>query len=109
MQIVEMIHKLHPMMVYASVLTLFPGTPRSEDVTEGRLKEATEIERLELLDFIWNISISAIFKAEHVTIPVLIRGRLPEDKEEMLVLLESLVSEVEKRRFDSYRDRVMGL
>ena len=106
----EVINKLHPTLVYASELTLFPDTPLSRDVKEGKFEEATEVERLEeLAELIRDISIPTVFKAEHVTIPVPIRGRLPEDREKMLSLLQTLVAEAKKGRFDSYRGRVMGL
>ena len=106
----EVINQLHPSMVYASELTLFPDTPLSQDVKEGRFEEATEEERfLELAELIRCLKIETVFKAEHVTLPVPIRGRLPEDREMMLARLDELAQAARSGVFDRYRGRVMGL
>ncbi len=106
----EVINCLHPTMVYASELTLFPDTPLSRDVKEGKFVEATEEERLiELAELIRDISIPTVFKAEHVTIPVPIRGKLPEDRENMLGLLSQLLEAAKNGAFDMYRENVTGL
>ena len=106
----DVINRLHPTMVYASELTLFPDTPLSQDVKNGKFSEATEVERLEeLLEFIRDLHIPTIFKAEHVTIPVPIRGRIPEDQDRMCALLEQLTDDAKQGRFDSFRSHVWGL
>ena len=106
----QIINRLNPTMVYASELTLFPDTPLSRDVKAGKFTEATEEERLiELAELIRDISIQTIFKAEHVTIPVPIRGILPDDREDMLKLLADLLEAAKKGAFDKYRGTVRGL
>ena len=106
----KIINRLHPTMVYASELTLFPDTPLSQDVKKGKFMDATEEERLlEMKEFIERLTIPTIFKAEHVTIPVPIRGRLPEDKEKMLDLLDHLIEMARMGRLDHFREKVSGL
>ena len=104
------INKLHPTMVYASELTLFPDTPLSKDVKDGKFAEATEVERLEeLLEFIRQLNVPTVFKAEHVTIPVPIRGRIPADQERMCNLVCDLLDEAKQGKFDGFRSQVYGL
>ena len=106
----QVINRLNPTMVYASELTLFPDTPLSRDVKAGKFIEATEEERLiELAELIRDISIHTTFKAEHVTIPVPIRGNLPEDREDMMKLLAQLLEAAKSGAFDKYRGNVRGL
>lgn len=106
----EVINRLHPTMVYASELTLFPDTPLSRDVKTGNFVEATEAERLEeLRELMSDIRIPTVFKAEHVTIPVPIRGSLPADREEMLTLMDRLLAAARNGAFDQYRRNVVGL
>lgn len=106
----NVINRLHPTMVYASELTLFPDTPLSRDVEAGHYEEATEEERLEeLYELIRCIDINTVFKAEHVTIPVPIRGVLPADKDAMLKQLEELIIAAREGAFDNYRSHVLGL
>ncbi len=106
----DVINKLHPTLVYASELTLFPDTPLSRDVHAGKFFEATEVERLEeLLEFISDLQIHTIFKAEHVTIPVPIRGSIPEQQEQMCDTVRKLVGYARQGKFDTYRSQVLGL
>ena len=106
----EVINQLHPTMVYASELTLFPDTPLSWDVEKGEFAEATEEERLvEMKEFISCLTVPTVFKAEHVTIPVPIRGKLPKDREEMFSLLDRLIGMARAGRLDHFREKVAGL
>ena len=104
------INQLHPTMVYASELTLFPNTPLSREVEAGSFAEATETERFEeLKELIRCIDIPTIFKAEHVTLPEPIRGRLPEDRDRMIAQLDRLIDEAKAGKLDHFRQTVMGL
>lgn len=105
----EVINQLHPTMVYASELTLFPDTPLSQDVKKGTFAEATEERFVEMKEFIRLLTVPTVFKAEHVTIPVPIRGRIPKDKEEMLSLLDRLIMVARDGQLEHFRSSVAGL
>lgn len=106
----DVINQLHPTMVYASELTLFPDTPLSKDLKEGKFVEATEQERFEELKaLIQAIKIPTVFKAEHVTLPAPIRGTLPKDRDEMVEFLDNLIEAAKKGAFDNYRSGVYSL
>ena len=106
----DIINRLHPAMVYASELTLFPDTPLSKDVQQGLFEEATEAERFEeLRELVDRIEIPTVFKAEHVTLPEPIRGRLPEDKERLLGQLDRLIDDAKAGKLDDFRQMVVGL
>ncbi|MCR5606440.1 MAG: radical SAM protein [Treponema sp.] len=106
----DVINQLHPSMVYASELTLFPDTPLSRDVKAGKFIEANEQERFEELKaLIEAIKIPTVFKAEHVTMPAPIRGRLPENKEEIIEYLDNLIEAAKEGAFDNYRSNVLSL
>lgn len=106
----DVINQLHPTMVYASELTLFPDTPLSKDLKEGKFVEATEQERFEELKaLIQAIKIPTVFKAEHVTLPAPIRGALPKDRDEMVEFLDNLIEAAKKGAFDNYRSGVYSL
>jgi hypothetical protein len=100
---------IKPTMIYASELTLFPDTPLMQDVKEGKFVEATEVERFEeMQEFLRCITIPTVFKAEHVTIPVPIRGNLPEDRNRMIGELQRLIGSGEAW-LRNCRDHVYGL
>lgn len=106
----KVINQLHPSMVYASELTLFPDTPLSKDLLAGKFEEATEVERFEELKaFIDAIEVPTVFRAEHVTMPAPIRGSLPDDKKELMEYLDTLINAAKNGAFDNYRSNVNSL
>lgn len=106
----EVINQLHPTMVYASELTLFPDTPLSQDVKNGTFAEATEVERMEeMREFVGDLTVPTIFKAEHVTIPERVSGRLPQDRDRLLAQLDRMTADAKAGKLDHFRESVMGL
>jgi len=106
----EVINQLNPVMVYASELTLFPETPLSEELNTGKFEEATEEERYsELSVLVDNIKIPTVFKAEHVTLPVPIRCRLPEDRNKIQNLLNGLIDLAKSGKLDKFRENIFSL
>lgn len=106
----EVINQLHPTMVYASELTLFPDTPLSQDVKRGTFEEATEVERMEeMREFVADLTVPTVFKAEHVTIPERVAGKLPEDRKRLLKQLDRMTAEAKAGKLDHFRETVMGL
>ena len=106
----EVINQTHPTMVYASELTLFPDTPLMAAKKNGTFEEATEEERLEeMKEFIRCLTIPTIFVAEHTTIPIPVRGRLPEDKERLMRQMDEEIQMARDGKLDHFRERVRGL
>lgn len=106
----EVINQTHPTMVYASELTLFPDTPLMASKRNGTFEEATEEERLEeMKEFIRCLTIPTIFIAEHTTIPIPVRGRLPEDKERLIRQMDEEIQMARDGKLDHFRERVRGL
>lgn len=103
-------NQLKPAMIYASELTLFPDTPLSRDVAEGKFAEATELERMEeMQEFIRCLTVPTIFRAEHVTMPVRINGQVPEDKDAMINCLQETMDTNGEERLQMYRSSVYSL
>lgn len=106
----KVINQLHPTMVYASELTLFPDTPLSRQKEAGTFTEATEVERLEeMKEFINDLMIDTIFIAEHVTIPIPVRGKLPQDKAKMLAQLDKEITMAKNGEMDHFRQHIRSL
>jgi radical SAM superfamily enzyme YgiQ (UPF0313 family) len=106
----RVLNELHPALVYASELTLFPDTPLSRDVARGEFTEASELERIqEMQEFICFLKTPTVFKAEHVTIPVPIYGKVPDDKENMIARLQKVIDVHGEDSLKNYRAGVMSL
>ena len=89
---------------------MFPDTPLSRDVAAGKYEEATETERIaEMQEFIRCLAIPTIFRAEHVTMPIRLNGRLPEDKEALIAQLQRLLNDNGEEVLQRYRSRVNSL
>ena len=106
----DVINQTHPTMVYASELTLFPDTPLMAAKRNGTFQEATEEERLEeMKELIRCLTVPTIFIAEHTTIPIPVRGKLPEDKERMMDQLDREIEMARAGKMDHFRESVKGL
>ena len=106
----EIINRTHPTMVYASELTLFPDTPLMASKKNGTFAEATEEERLEeMKELIRCLTVPTIFIAEHTTIPIPVRGRLPEDRDRMMRQMDEEIQMARDGKLDHFREQVRGL
>ena len=106
----EVINQTHPTLVYASELTLFPDTPLMKSKRNGSFVEATEEERLEeMKEFIKCLTIKTIFIAEHTTIPIPVKGVLPDDKDRLMKQLDEEIEMARAGKMDHFRENVRGL
>lgn len=93
--------KLHPYAISCQSLTLFEDAPLWGEVLKGRFVEADELERLtELYTFLKNVNCHTMFYALHVTNSLPFSGRLPEEREQMLALLDHAIRHYDELKFD---------
>lgn len=99
-----------PQLIYTASLTLFEDTPLYQDVLAGNFVEATEIERLrELQVLIETIDVPVLIKAEHVSMPVKLSGRLPDDRDRLIDELERAIGTLSESELSGYRHSIRGL
>ena len=78
--------------------------------SHGLFEDATEAERYEeLRELVERIEVPTVFKAEHVTFPEPIRGRLPEDRDTVLVQIDRLIDDAKAGKLDGFRQMVHAL
>lgn len=106
----KILNGLKPTMIYASSLTLMPGTPLYKQAQTGEFEEATEVEKLqEMMEFINMLTIPTIFQAVHVSIAVPIVGKIPRDKDEMIAKLQRVIDNTPESRLRSFRESITSL
>ncbi|URZ17812.1 radical SAM protein [Clostridium felsineum] len=106
----RILNGLKPTMIYASSLTLMPGTPLYKQAQTGEFEEATEVEKLqEMMEFINTLAIPTIFEAVHVSIAVPIVGKIPRDKDEMIAKLQRVIDNTPESRLRSFRESITSL
>ncbi|WP_251211924.1 radical SAM protein [Adlercreutzia murintestinalis] len=106
----EFYNKVPPMLIYTASLTLFKDTPLYGEVLSDTFREATEIERLEELKvLIDRLGCETEIRCEHVSMPVKLAGRLPEDKERLISILDRGIVANADGELERYRKSIVGL
>ena len=97
----KMFNKLKPKRIGVTSMTIFPDAPFYQDVIEGKLSEASELERTkELQTFIKHLDTKTYVESIHVTNGTSLTGNIPEDKESMIEKLQEIID-----NFDEYSAR----
>lgn len=86
----EIVNEVQPTLVFVSPLHVDEGTPLVDEVAAGRFEECTLGEYLlEELEFLRGLELEdCVFFGLHVSNPVPVAGRLPEDKQKLIDALE---------------------
>lgn len=106
----KILNQLKPTLVYASSLTLMPGSLLFEQAKTGEFEEATEIEKLEeMKEFINTLTIPTVFQAVHSSIAVPLSGTVPNDKEKMIQILQNVIDTAEESQLRQFRESVKSL
>lgn len=101
-----MISEMEPS--YASLLTLItePGAQLHQDIREGKFQTLSPVDVVKetalLLENV-NVSKKCIFRSNHASNYVSLRGDLPQDKEKMLGQLRSAMENTNQLKDDRYR------
>ena len=99
----QVCNQLKPRMIGSNMLTIFPHSELYGEIKNGNWKEGSELEKYrELRTLVKELEIETIFAALGDFNAVQIYGRLPEDKEKIVGLLDEVIDRVE-RRFSQVR------
>lgn len=101
-----MISEMEPSYVGLLTLLTEPGTELNEDIREGRFQLLSPMEVLketELLLENINVKKTCVFRSNHASNYVSLKGDLPRDKERMLEQLRAAMSNAEMLKDDRFR------
>lgn len=97
-------NKLHPMVIDASMLTIYKNSELYQEIKKGNWQEPGELEKLrELQALISALSIKTRFATDGASNLVQVRGHLPQDKELLVNGLERLLAEADEKSLRDYR------
>lgn len=103
-------NQINPTHIGATSLTLMPGSELFEEVQQGKFVEAGELERAqELLVLVENLEIETFFAANHVSNSVVIKGRLPKEKEKMTTALREFIEGYDENALRWRRENLRSL
>lgn len=101
-----MISEMEPGYVGLLTLMLEPGAPLTEDVRTGKFKILSGVEVLEetylMLKNI-NVNKTCVFRSNHASNYVSLKGDLPKDKAKMLSLLEYAMKNTNTLKDERFR------
>lgn len=100
----EVCNQIHPKLVGANMLTIYPESELYQEIQKGIWKEEGENEKYkELKTLVENLCIPTVFAALGAPNVIQIQGKLPEDREKLLKLLDKIIENVNEEQLRKYR------
>ena len=106
----EIFNQLHPFLIGPNMLTIYPESDLYQEIQDGHWEEEGELEKYqEIRTLVENLNISTNFAAMGASNAFQLRGKLPEDKEKLLAVLNRIISEVSEEDLKRYRKNLPHL
>ena len=103
-------NQLHPTIVGANMLTIYPDSRLYGEIQKGNWKEESEIEKYkEVRTLVQNLEIPTEFAALGASNAFQIRGMLPKDKGALISALDKIIETVQEDDLREYRKNLRHL
>lgn len=103
-------NQLHPQIIGSSMLTVYQNSRLYQEIQAGRWREAGELEKLdELRVLISHLTIPVTFAALGASNAYNFQGKLPEDRDRLLAVIDSIREETDEAELRLYRDTLPHL
>ncbi|MEC4183866.1 radical SAM protein [Adlercreutzia sp. R21] len=103
-------NRTSPWLIGANMLTVYRNSALHAEIAAGRWREAREVEKYEeVKELISRLSVPVEFAMLGASNPVMLRGRLPEQREEVIAALDAVISDIGEDRLRSYRANLRHL
>ena len=106
----DIFNQLHPFLIGPNMLTVYPESRLYQEIQNGNWKEESEIDKYrEFQTLVKNLNISTYFAAMGASNAFQRRGRLPENKDQLLDTLDRIISGVTEKELRHYRTNLPHL
>lgn len=106
----EICNQLHPKIIGANMLTIYPNSGLYREIQKGTWKEETETEKYqELKTLVEALDIPVWFGAMGASNPIQIQGNLPKDKAKIVSVLDEILETVSETKLRDYRKNLRHL
>lgn len=106
----ELCDQLHPQIIGASMLTVYPNSALYQDIQAGLWQEESEHEKYRELQTLANhLHIPVIFAALGASNAIPIQGLLPRDRDKISAQLERILEQVDEAELRHYRQTLRHL
>ncbi len=103
-------NKLHPLLIGANMLTIYPDSELYQEIRHGNWKEERETEKYrEVRTLVEALEIPVIFAALGASNAFQMQETLPRDKEKLLAFLDNVIKNVGEDELRRYRESVRHL
>ena len=106
----EVFNQLHPFLVGANMLTVYPDSELYQEIQNGNWQEESEHEKYhEIRTLVKHLNGPTFFAAMGASNAFQISGHLPKEKESLLTTLDTIISEVSEKELRQYRETLPHL
>ncbi len=106
----EVCNQTKPWFIGANMLTIYESSLLFQDIRAGRWAEESEAEKYEeIRELIAHLDIPVDFAMMGASNPVMMQGRLPEDRAQLIEALDSVIPRIGEERLRSYRANLRHL
>lgn len=106
----EVCNQIHPKLVGANMLTIFPESELYQEIQKGNWKEESEIEKYkELRILVENLRIPVVFAAFGASNAIQMQGKLPDDKMKLLQIFDEIIESGNEEELRIYRKNLPHL
>lgn len=103
-------NQLHPAVIGANMLTVYPDSGLYEEIKRGNWKEESETEKYrEIRTLVENLNISTVFAALGASNAFQMWSELPKDKKKLLTFLDDVIENAGEEELRRYRKSVRHL
>lgn len=107
---VAICNQLHPRLIGANMLTIYPQSKLYQEIEKGNWKEESEIEKYkELRVLVKKLKNPTLFAALGASNMIQLQGRLPKDREKLLAILDEIIEKFNENELRKYRKNLRHL
>lgn len=106
----EICSQLHPNLICANMLTIYPDSELYQEIQKGNWKEEGELEKYkEVRTLVDELKIPVTFAALGASNAFQMMGDLPRDKNKILAALDKIITSVSEEELSRYRKNLKHL
>lgn len=104
------VNQTNPWLVGANMLTIYKSSQLYQEILARNWEEEMEVEKYEeVKELVSRLTVQTEFAMLGASNPVMLRGRLPEHKEQVVSALDSIINDIGEDRLRSYRTNLRHL
>lgn len=103
-------NQTHPSLIGANMLTIYENSELYQEIMAGNWEEETEVEKYqEIKALVKDLEIPVEFAMLGASNPVMLQGRLPEQRAQIVATLDRVIEEIGEDRLRHYRTNLKHL